>query len=310
MTNTLSAFRLDRVGVVDFTGQDRVAIVHNLTTNEIKSLATDHGCETFVTDVRGKALAHVMLYAMSDRMRLIGPHGFSTRIAEHADRYTIREDAVPCVRDEDFAAIVLSPEATEAVISAGVDANHLVRTELRLGAFTVDAYPCHWLGKGSTILLGPTTEIDDVAKELTSRGVAIADESEFQSKRTEVGFPWYGVDIDESNLPQEADRDSIAISFTKGCYLGQETIARLDALGQVQKKLVRWKIEGGIDRVAPGTTLDCDGKTVGRLTSVANGRDGTIFAIGFARRSHFGMGSEAKGTDEVSGDTYCAYVIG
>ncbi len=117
--------------------------------------------------------------------------------------------------------------------------------------------------------------------------------------------------MNDTNLPQEADRDEQSISFTKGCYLGQETVARLDALGQVQRKLVRWQlaIEGSKDDAAGdfaietpqvGLTLEVDGKPVARITSVSTAAKdesgNTVYqAIGFARRSHFASGSVARG---------------
>ncbi len=67
--------------------------------------------------------------------------------------------------------------------------------------------------------------------------------SEWQTLRIRNRWPVLGADYDDRNLPQELDRDASAISFHKGCYLGQETVARLDALGQVQKKLVRLLIK-------------------------------------------------------------------
>tara|TARA_R110002049_G_scaffold72490_8_gene187600 strand:- start:7032 stop:8207 length:1176 start_codon:yes stop_codon:yes gene_type:complete len=372
-------FRLDRVGVVDITGDDREAIVHNLTTNEIKSLEVDQGCETFVTDVRGKTLAHVMLYQLEDRIRMIGPHGPSTSVAEHVDRYTIREDAVAKVRDDDFCAIVLDAESAGKVLPDAVAKGSTARRVIEIGQQVVDAYTVPWLGDGTTVLLVESAKAESLAEQLVNSDVTEADEQAFHYRRIRSRFPWYGRDLDETNLPQEADRDASAISFTKGCYLGQETVARLDALGQVQKKLVCWKIENG-DRtrrvetsemrtqsdsaandatdcettagktaecettasettdcetvtggittrddasadncshdskaraginVKAGDKLDADSKTVGRLTSVAVGDDGTIIAIGFARRSHFEAGSVAKGTDEVSGDVYTAIV--
>ncbi len=84
--------------------------------------------------------------------------------------------------------------------------------------------------------------------------------------RIEDRFPLFGTDFDSSNLPQEVNRDDNAISFTKGCYLGQETIARIDALGHVNQKLVALQFAG--DTVPPpGTELLLNDKAVGRVTS-------------------------------------------
>ena len=302
-------FRLDPIGVVDVTGTDRDAIVHNLTTNEIKALSPDAGCETFVTDVRGKILAHVSLFRLDDRIRMIGPSVCSERIVEHVDRYTIREDAVAEIRNDGFVGFLLDHELSSELHRTMPPSDQPARQEITLADLSVDGYSVSWLGGVSMLLLVEKGHSDEVQSHLVARGITLAGEKDFHARRTLAGFPWYGVDLDESNLPQEADRDEAAISFTKGCYLGQETVARLDALGQVQKKLITWQIKGAAsESVRVGTKLEADGKIVGRLTSVATRNDGTITAIGFARRSHFDAGSEAKGTDEVNGGVYTAVV--
>ena len=78
---------------------------------------------------------------------------------------------------------------------------------------------------------------------------------------------WSGTEADDSNLPQELQRDEKAISFNKGCYLGQETVARLDALGRVNQLLVR--VQLGADSASAGDELKAEEKVVGRVTSVA-----------------------------------------
>jgi folate-binding protein YgfZ len=80
--------------------------------------------------------------------------------------------------------------------------------------------------------------------------------------------PLFGTDFDENNLPQEVGRDREAISFTKGCYLGQETVARIDALGHVNQKLVGVRFSG-VDIPAAGIELMKDGIQVGRVASAA-----------------------------------------
>ena len=86
--------------------------------------------------------------------------------------------------------------------------------------------------------------------------------------RLEAGVPLFGQDITDDNLPQEIGRDKLAISFTKGCYLGQETVARIDALGHVNRQLVGLRFEGGTVPPA-GTKLVADGKEVGHVTIAA-----------------------------------------
>ncbi len=94
------------------------------------------------------------------------------------------------------------------------------------------------------------------------------DSDTFDVLRIEAGTPEFGRDVIIDNLPQEIGRDARAINFVKGCYLGQETVARIDALGHVNKILRGVRIEGDV-APAPGSHIESDGKTVGTITSAA-----------------------------------------
>lgn len=307
--NNYSIYRLDHISVVEVSGADASTILHNLTTNEVRSLVDGEGRETFITDVRGKMLGHVCLFKHEAGLRLVGPIGQSEAICSHIDRYTIREDATAEIHDSDFVGYVITPELA---VECGLDGDR----QAALKSFASDAamdgvtlQEVRWLGEGSVLLCLPVAQVERVLEILIASVPAssklpekdilnqkIGNEAAFHVARVVAGFPWYGVDLDDSNLPQEADRDSKTISFTKGCYLGQETVARLDALGQVQKKLVRWKIAGGVP--TPGTSLSADEKKVARLTSVAATEQQAALALGFARRSHFESGATATGVIE------------
>ena len=287
-------FETTPLSIIDVTGADAATIIHNLTTNTVVGLETGQGNECFVTDVRGKTLGHVSLYRRDNLIRLIGPGGQSERIAQHVDRYTIREDATAVIRDDDFSSVVIAPQLAGELAPGLVEDTVLREVEIAIANTKAHLYGCRWLGEGSGVLLFEAADRDSILRELSSRrGGELGDERHFHQCRIRARFPWYGIDLDETNLPQEADRDSVAISFTKGCYLGQETVARLDALGQVQKKLVNWSIQGGVPE--PGIALKAGEKTVGRLTSVAAEGDQGAIAIGPARRSHFDVGSTAEG---------------
>ena len=324
MNNSL-IYRLDHLSVVEVSGADAGTILHNLTTNEVRALVDGEGRETFITDVRGKTLGHVCLFKHQDGLRLVGPAGKSEAICSHIDRYTIREDATAEIQDSEFVGFVITPELAAGCGWCG-------DVEMSLKSFACDTeidgvtlHEVRWLGHSSILFCLPVAKAEHALEILSSlvpsgSGVQVADlmqqqvgsEAAFHQARVVEGFPWYGVDLDDSNLPQEADRDSETISFTKGCYLGQETVARLDAMGQVQKKLVRWSIAGGAPLA--GTSLSADEKKVARLTSVASTEQHGVLAIGFARRSHFEPGACAFGvieseTGEASGAAITGTVI-
>jgi tRNA-modifying protein YgfZ len=114
---------------------------------------------------------------------------------------------------------------------------------------------------------GPAARGAGVPGELSLEATIACDEQVWQAIRLESGWPLFGVDFDGSNLPQEVNRDAQAINFRKGCYLGQETIARIDALGHVNKRLATVRIEG--DEPAVRGELTAGDKEAGWLTSVA-----------------------------------------
>jgi folate-binding protein YgfZ len=290
--------------ILDIVGVDAARVANNLCTAPILNLVDGQAHEAFFTDVRGKTLGHVCVYRMVDRLRLIGPPGQTAALAGHFDRYTIREDAAVVDQSESLAAILIPTSAItrlDTTFASRPPANphdlpwQFITAASDHGSMIDKVMVCRvpWVAGDWSLLVAEAAAISSIRQRLADAGVQLPDAVEFHSMRVANRFPWFGVDVDDKNLPQEADRDAAAISFTKGCYLGQETVARLDALGQVQKKLVLWRI----DSPAPppvGAELTSDDKVVGRLTSVVAGdQPGQYLAIGYARRSHFSPGASA-----------------
>jgi folate-binding protein YgfZ len=126
-----------------------------------------------------------------------------------------------------------------------------------------------------------------------------------EAARLEAGTPWYGRDITDKNLPQEVARDPLAISFVKGCYIGQETVARIDALGHVNKLLVGVRFPGASHAPEPGTDLTAAGQSVGQITSSAlSPKLGHPLALAYIRRGHHEPGTRLdsdQGPAEVIG---------
>jgi folate-binding protein YgfZ len=118
-----------------------------------------------------------------------------------------------------------------------------------------------------------------------------ATEATFHALRIEAGTPLFGVDFDDRNFPQEVGRNEQAISFTKGCYLGQETVARIDALGHVNQQLTGVRFAG--NRVPePGSELMHAGKIAGHVTSATlSPQLQAPLALAMLRREHAGIGS-------------------
>ena len=294
-----NVFSIGPLSIIDLVGADATQILHNLTTNDVKKLSDGAGCETFITDVRGKTIGHVCAFRHDFGYRLIGAPGQSDAIAAHMDRYTIREDATPNIRDDDFTCVVVNKILDGH--SPHIDDSSHQLASFRSSSGSHEAYQTKWLSNGTQVWICPIDNTETFSALLESLNTNPGDDVQFHHARVVAGFPWFGIDMTDKNLPQEADREPQTICFTKGCYLGQETVARLDALGQVQKKLVQWKIEGELPK--PGAEISCDGKVVGRLTTIVKSKPGESLALGFARRSHFDSGSTAEGYGDPEKET-------
>jgi folate-binding protein YgfZ len=287
-------YRFPTLSFLTFTGQDASRVLNNLCTADLAKLPIGQGVETFICEVRGRTVGHGLLFRTENVLEFIGAPGQSSAIASHADRYIIREDCEP--RDEDAQSVGFwiggtSSGADELWPLPKGDAPYLAHREEPTHRW----YQVPWTAPAGRLLRVPMADADAWETRLKDQGLRPGDAADFERQRIGHGFPWFGIDLDASNLPQEADRDPEAISFTKGCYLGQETVARLDALGQVQKKLVRWRLPGA-ELPAPGSELRAEDRVVGKITSavVAGSAEAPqVIALGLARRSHFDAGSVA-----------------
>jgi folate-binding protein YgfZ len=249
---TTGAGRISLAGwsTLRVAGRDRATFLHNMCTNDVKGLTPGGQCEAFFTDVKGKIVGHANIFARPDELLLVGVPGQAARLAAHLDRYIIREDVQLADISADLEwALLIGPHAKQVGDLGSSDA--LLKT-------AVSFEPCVQIWAGG-FWVGMRTQ--DRAKPQA------AGDAVWEALRVESGWPLFGVDFDDSNLPQEVGRDARAISFRKGCYLGQETVARIDALGHVNKRLATLRLS---QEAAVGEELfDGEGKPAGTLTSVA-----------------------------------------
>ncbi len=253
-------------------GDDRTSFLHNMCTNDIRRLQPGCGCEMFMTDVKGHTIAHAFVLVEDDCIELIGASGQSDKIIEHLQRYIIREDVV--LTDESAAVGVMlfcgRQSAVERDAAIGEHVSALVKPWQHKGVMINGVpvqivNPC-WLHVPSYLLLFPANRQAAVGQILESAGSVPCDAAIWDAIRIESGLPLWGVDFDHSHLPQEVARNEQAISFTKGCYLGQETIARIDAMGHVNRQRVAVKFSRQ-EIPDVGTELRSDEKIVGMVTS-------------------------------------------
>lgn len=290
--------------MIEVAGRDATQVINNLSTNDLKKLPLDAHQETFITDARGWVVAHAAVLKNADRVWLIGSHENPSKIFNHIDRYIIREEAIVtdhsaahCLlvigngdgvgkHDEQTANLVGSDTST---VSENVefDASEIIRFSCRVPI----------LGSASRLLGCRREHGAQAEQKYVESGVSLCSDEFFEWLRISSFWPLSPADIGEKTIPQELDRDQHAISFTKGCYLGQETIARLDARGQLQKKLCLVEIAGNDSQFAfqTGDQLTLGDKEVGHLTSLAQQPGASTWrALAMLRRGNFTPGTELQ----------------
>ena len=291
LKNEAGFVRLDDFAVVELTGEDRNKFLHSFCTADIKKLEPGDHTEAFILNGKGKSLCFANVLACADRLLLVFNLASSApEVIEHLDKYLIREDVELADKSSELAVWFLSGNKTDEKISI------LKSSELVLS-------PAEVAGDG-WMLVGPKSDSESIEAALVLQQIQSCSEQALLVRRVESVTPWNGVDVTVDNLPQEVDREEKSISFTKGCYLGQETVARLDALGRVN-----WLLRGFVsprsegcqpspqkdsEGVEPevGTKLEVDGKAAAKITSVAYCEtDQRWIAMGYAKR-----GFEKPGT--------------
>jgi tRNA-modifying protein YgfZ len=282
---------------LELTGRDRVAFLQRLCTNDVRPLAPGAGCEAFVTDAKGRIVAHVLVFAGRDSLVLDAGGAAADKLRAHLDFYLIHDQVAVHDRSGAWAELIVAGPQAAAVLARTMGTapppERLGHVDVSCEGATVSvrsvvAAPCavYSLVAGADVLARLWPALAAAAQPCGQRVVELL--------RIELGWPRYGVDLSEKNLPQEIGRNRAAISFTKGCYLGQETVARIDALGHVNRHLVGLRLETK-ELPPPGTVLVHDGQPVGEITSAAMLPDGAAaLALGYVRRGHDEPGTQLE----------------
>jgi tRNA-modifying protein YgfZ len=265
------------VGVADLagrtliavTGADRAQLLHSFTTSDVKKLPVGGNCEAFVTSPQGKTLGHVLIANRGDRFTLDTTGGQAGTLIAHFQRYIITEDAE--LRDltaERGELLVAGPRAPALLQQLAAVGNEPAMSDVQIAGAKAIVKRVSYVAAPNFFIEAARGDLPVIRAALEAAGALACGAEAVEMARIEAGTPLFGQDITDDNLPQEIGRDALAISFTKGCYLGQETVARIDALGHVNRQLAGVKFAGS-NIPSRGLELVAGDKPAGAVTSAA-----------------------------------------
>jgi folate-binding protein YgfZ len=280
------------------TGPDAPQFLHNISTNDIASLPLGGGCETYLCDARAKALFvawvyHVRLADDRNALWVETTPGRGEALLKHLDKYLIAEAVELADVTDQFAQMHLAGPTAKDVLEAALAAEvpdlpefgHMERT---FGAnATCEVRRRDPLGVPGYDIVCLPERAEGVWRMLTAAGATPAGREAYETLRIEAGTPVYGVDIDESRFVMEVGHAARAVSFTKGCFPGQEPIVMSrDRAGRVNRGFVGLKVLAG-GPIPPGTKLTKDEQEVGVVTSSAESpRLVAPLALGYVHWKH------------------------
>lgn len=282
---------VDGSDTMEMTGPDRHRFLNAYVTCEVKGLAAGQGTYGFFTSAQGRILADVAVLAHADRFWLELPPGRLEPIAEHLRKYLIADrvemrplrDVLPLTLAGPGAAAALAAvdpsgpaaQLPAAEIAPGFDLPREPWAHARavVCGVEVTVQRTERLGVPALTLWVPAAQVEPLRERLltgpgldesgeSARPVPVGREA-LEVVRTEAGLPRFGQDFGPQNFPQETGAVE-AVSFTKGCYLGQEVVARIHYRGGVQKTLCGLVFDGP-EVPAPGTALLFEGREAGTL---------------------------------------------
>ena len=262
---------------LDFTGPDRVRYLNAILTNNIKDLRENHGTISLFLNPQGHILAEIETQALPEKLFCVSYALIREPLIAALDKYIIMDDVTLTDRTDDFASVAL--EGPKAALIAeeltGVDVADLAELETRPAS--VQRIPCR-IGKrspggaASAEFLVDRSHVETLWNILfeTARkhGGGPAGYQALSAARLEQGIPWYSYDFGEKQIPHEAGLQDSHISYTKGCYTGQEIVERVRSRGQVNRVRVTLRYNTP-EAPAPGTPLLSEGKEAGYTTRAA-----------------------------------------
>ncbi|HSC78626.1 MAG TPA: aminomethyltransferase family protein [Candidatus Acidoferrales bacterium] len=294
------------------SGPDAASFLQRMTSNEISGLEPGQGRYGLQLNAQGHIVADFYSLRMDDHVLLETDWARREPLREVLEKHIIADDVEVRDASERLASLSVEGPQSERLLKAALSQGVIPGSELnhawvRLHDSPVLAVRLSETGEEGFRLIFVVEYAQNVWEALVAQRRHVdwkpVGHAALNILRTEAGIPWYGAELTEQTLPPEAGLEQRAISYTKGCYLGQEIIERIRSRGHVNRRLVGLTLEG-VGPVA-GAKLLREGKEVGVITTAVHSPTlGLGIALGYARREQGEVGTrlevEGGGAAEVA----------
>jgi folate-binding protein YgfZ len=256
--------------MLQFTGPDRFSFLQGMLSNDLRPLKMFEGEEAAILTQQGKVVADVRVLCAMNSFYLDMWEPLKEKALAHLNRYLVADEVEINDPNEQWKMLsVQGPRARDLIHDLLLSATLPTQLHHHAMAQFAESPVCivnaDRTGYSGYDLIVQTTELQQMAERLMDLGAAWVGEQAQHVLRVEAGIPRYGIDFDEDNLLLEVDLEN-AVSFNKGCYLGQEVVERIRSRGHVNKKLCGLLLEGD-QAASSGDRLFAGDKDVGQITS-------------------------------------------
>jgi folate-binding protein YgfZ len=278
---------------LSFSGPDRVRYLNAILTNNIRDLRAGQGVVSLLLNPQGHILAEIETYALAERLFCVSYAMIRERLVNWLDKYIIMDDVTLTDETPRYGTLALEGPKTAAIVQelSGLD---VAETEdLSPHDAAVGSIPCRVVRRSLGGVPGAefVTETGNLpalwqilSEAAHSHGGGPMGYAALSATRLAQGIPWFGYDFGEKQIPHEAGLQETHISYTKGCYTGQEIVERVRSRGQVNRQRLRLVFSGDVVP-EPEAPLTLDGKEVGYVTRAARAWDPPrIIGMGYVRK--------------------------
>ena len=300
--------------IVELIGPDRVRYLNAIVSNDVKTLGEGMGTLALLLNPQGHILAELEIYALQDKLLVLSHASVRGRTVATLDKFIIMDDVTLTDVTEQVGTVAVEGPRAGTVISEACGLSLEGFSEHAIADVKIDGVPCHLIrhshfGRSGAEIVAPREHLPTLWKFLygsmhASHGAPIGMRA-LTALRLEAGVPWFPDDFNDTVIPHEAALEATHISFSKGCYTGQEIVERVRSRGQVNRRRVRLKFSS-MEPPVPLTRLrakDAEAKEVGIITSSAfSPGTGAAIGMGYVRREQNSPGSVLEfdgGTAEV-----------